>query len=324
LANPTISVIIPTFNSGDYLGECLRSVFAQTTGDLEVLVVDDGSTDDTPRLIKGFSEPRLQYYRSPLNKGIPFARNFGLARASGEFVAFLDADDRWLPAKLERQLAVMRGEPTVGAVFCDFVRFQETGFLPNQFTFCPELASTSTRLSDDGRGRVILGDAFSAILSMGQFPTYVQATLLRRHTVGDLQFPATLRMSQDLYFLLAVFERAGVAFIPEVLLEVRRHASNISKNIHEKPFWDLKALQLLEQDVLPHHRQHVRRRIARVHASIAYQFRHSGQYGRAAEHYLKCLVLPGLRTNALAHLLALPFQTMAAKRNPGSSAGPPG
>ena len=315
----TVSVIIPTYNYGRYLRECLESVFAQTLSDFEVIVVDDGSTDDTPSILETITDSRLRYVRIPNNSGIPFARNLGLKQSSGEYIAFLDADDRWRPSKLECELAVMRSEPSVGAVFSDFVRFDEGGYLPNQFTFYPELGSIAARDSADGRGRVVLGDAFCELLRFGQFPTYVPATLIRREVIGDVQFPLRLRMSQDLYFLMRVFERSGVAFVPEVLSEVRRHGTNISRNIAEKPFWDLKALMLLEEAVAGNHRHAVRQRIARVHAAIGHQSLNSGRVLLAARHYLHCLAFPGRRANALLHLLALPLHALTRARAKGGT-----
>lgn len=179
MSQPVISVIIPTYNYGRFLRECLDSVFVQTFRDIEVIVIDDGSTDDTPAILESVSEPRLKHFRI-LNSGSPCARNVGLRHAHGEFVAFIDADDRWRPRKLETQLALLRAEPSVGVVFSDFVRFTEHGFLPNQFTFYPELSSLSVRSSLDGRGKVLSGDPFCELIRFGQFPAYLPATLFRR------------------------------------------------------------------------------------------------------------------------------------------------
>lgn len=107
MSQPVISVIIPTYNYGRFLRECLDSVFVQTFRDIEVIVVDDGSTDDTPAILDSISDRRLKQFRIP-NSGSPCARNVGLRHAHGEFVAFIDADDRWRPRKLETQLALLR------------------------------------------------------------------------------------------------------------------------------------------------------------------------------------------------------------------------
>jgi len=305
MSQPVISVIIPTYNYGRFLRECLDSVFVQTFRDIEVIVIDDGSTDDTPGILESVSEPRLKHFRIP-NSGSPCARNVGLRRAQGEFVAFLDSDDRWRPPKLEAELAMLRAEPSVGVVFSDFIRFNEQGFLPNQFSFYPELSSVSVRESSDGHGKVIFGDPFCELIRFGQFPAYLPATLFRREVLRDFEFPSSLKKGQDVYFAMRSYERCKVGFIPEVLTEVRRHGGNISSDLFEMESWHLKALLLLERDVAPHHRRAVRARLGRKCASVGYHSFWQKQFWMAAKHYLKCLKYPGRRMNALLHLAALP------------------
>jgi glycosyltransferase involved in cell wall biosynthesis len=284
----------------------LESVFAQTFGDLEVIVIDDGSTDDTPAILASISETRLKHCRIP-NGGISGARNTGLRQARGEFVAFIDADDRWRPRKLDTELALLRAEPSVGAVFSDFVRFTERGYLPNQFTFYPELPSLPFRPSMDGRGRVILGDPFNQLVLFGQFPVYLQPTLFRRELLHDLEFPPSLRKSEELYFVMRVYERGEVAYIPEVLGELRRHGKNISSDLFEIQLWHLEALLLLEKDVAPQHREAVRASIGKKCASIGWCSFWQKRPLISAQHYLKCLKYPGRRINAMLHLAALPI-----------------
>ena len=106
---PLVSCIIPVYNGADFLAEAVTSVLAQRHPALEVVVVDDGSTDDTPRVAASFGE-RVRYVRQD-NAGPAVARNTGLAKTRGELVAFLDADDRWHETKLARQAAVLEAQP---------------------------------------------------------------------------------------------------------------------------------------------------------------------------------------------------------------------
>ena len=101
-----VSVIIPTHNRADVLGRAVASVLAQTRADLELIVVDDGSTDHTARVLAGFDDPRLTGMHQE-NKGVSAARNRGIAASRGELVALLDSDDWWLPEKLARQVRFM-------------------------------------------------------------------------------------------------------------------------------------------------------------------------------------------------------------------------
>jgi len=106
---PLVTIVVPTYNRAGELARALASVAGQTAGDFEVLVVDDGSTDETASLVGRHPDPRVRYLRQPRNQGVSAARNRGLREARGELIAFLDADDEWMPTKLERQVAVFRG-----------------------------------------------------------------------------------------------------------------------------------------------------------------------------------------------------------------------
>lgn len=115
----TVSVIIPTFNSGRFLGEAIQSVLDQTYQDWELIVVDDGSTDDTREVVAAFPNRRIRYAYQP-NQGTAAALNAGIRLARGDHVAFLGADDRWLPEKLALQVAQLQAlPPSVGLVYGD-------------------------------------------------------------------------------------------------------------------------------------------------------------------------------------------------------------
>src|SRR6185369_10950551 len=109
-----VSVVVSAYNAGRTVAAALRSVFAQTFQDLEVIVIDDGSTDDTSKQIAEWG--RQVTFISQPNRGPGSARNAGLLHATGSYVAFLDADDVWLPRKIERQLAYFAKYPDTGLV----------------------------------------------------------------------------------------------------------------------------------------------------------------------------------------------------------------
>lgn len=115
-SSPRVSVVIPAYNAAGTLPEALDSVFRQTFTDYEVVVVDDGSTDSTPELLAGYGDRLRVFYK--VNEGKPAAaRNLGVNRARGEYVAFLDADDRWLPEKVALQANLLDSRPAVGLVY---------------------------------------------------------------------------------------------------------------------------------------------------------------------------------------------------------------
>ncbi len=107
-AAPLVSAVIPTRDRAGLVGRAVASALAQTYAPLEVIVVDDGSTDDTQAVLAGLADPRLRLYAHDRGRGVSAARNTGLAAARGEYLALLDSDDAWLPEKTARQLAFMR------------------------------------------------------------------------------------------------------------------------------------------------------------------------------------------------------------------------
>jgi glycosyltransferase involved in cell wall biosynthesis len=120
-----ISIIIPTYNSDKYICEAIDSILCQTYKDYEIIVIDDGSTDNT-RIIIANHYPTVRYFYSS-NRGVSSARNIGISKARGEFIAFLDADDLWAPEKLDKQVKLFWSKPELGLVFTEHSLFNETG-----------------------------------------------------------------------------------------------------------------------------------------------------------------------------------------------------
>lgn len=110
-----ISVVIPSYNAAKYVVVAVESVLAQTYRDFEILVVDDGSTDDTREVLRKYGAAVQYLYKT--NGGVSSARNYGIEKARGKYVAFLDADDVWLPEKLEKQMAVMEADARIGLCY---------------------------------------------------------------------------------------------------------------------------------------------------------------------------------------------------------------
>ena len=124
MTGPLVSVVIPVYDGAAFIAQTLDSVLRQSWPRLEVIVVDDGSTDETPERVRPFRD-RILYLRQE-NRGGGAARNAGVAASRGDYLAFLDQDDLWAPEKLERQLAVARAHPESGVIACDGVHSPET------------------------------------------------------------------------------------------------------------------------------------------------------------------------------------------------------
>jgi glycosyltransferase involved in cell wall biosynthesis len=125
-----VSVIIPTYNTGRYLAQAIESALSQSHSPVEIVVVDDGSTDNTDEVVAPYLD-RIKYIRQE-NRGLSAARNVGFRASRGEFVCFLDADDILLPDKFERQLAVFEREPDLGIVISGYIDVEEDGEAPIQ------------------------------------------------------------------------------------------------------------------------------------------------------------------------------------------------
>jgi glycosyltransferase involved in cell wall biosynthesis len=117
---PLVTVVIPAYNAERYLREAIDSALGQSWRNLECIVVDDGSTDSTPDVVASFTDDRLHYHWKQNEGTVSATRNRGLELASGEFIAFLDSDDVWLPSKLERQMDLFLSRPELGVVYCAY------------------------------------------------------------------------------------------------------------------------------------------------------------------------------------------------------------
>jgi glycosyltransferase involved in cell wall biosynthesis len=123
---PKVSVILPTYNRAHLIDRAIRSVLSQTYQDFELIVIDDGSTDKTEEVVKSFNDSRIRYFQQNVNKGPAAARNIGIKAANGEYIAFQDSDDEWLPEKLEKQVEIIKNVPhDVGVIYSDILRIYE-------------------------------------------------------------------------------------------------------------------------------------------------------------------------------------------------------
>ena len=207
MGNPLISTIVPVFNGERYLGEALDSIWAQTYRPLEIIVVNDGSTDGTAKVVGSYRE-RVQYIQQA-NKGPAAARNLGISKAGGDFIAFLDADDVWHPEKLERQMARFRARPELNLCVTHIQNFWIQELKAEAEQFCNHPLSQPT-------------------------PGYFQLqTLLARGSVFDTvgRFNTVLPTCSDVDWFLRVVEHGMVILVlPKVLLNRRLHRTNISRS----------------------------------------------------------------------------------------------
>lgn len=136
--NPRVSVVIPTYNRAHLIPRAIQSVLDQTYKDLEIIIVDDGSKDNTEEIVKNFKNKKIIYIQHKKNKGASAARNTGVKASRGEYIAFQDSDDEWFPDKLEKQIkAFNNSSPEVGVVYSGFYKVEgdKKIYVPNDDRF---------------------------------------------------------------------------------------------------------------------------------------------------------------------------------------------
>lgn len=210
---PLVSVVMPAFNARRFVEESIASVLGQSLGDLELIVIDDGSSDGTADVARASGDGRLQVL-GQANRGPSAARNLGLSRARGTgYVAFIDADDRWAPEKLARQVAFMNAHPQCSIAGC-FMRY----------------------VSSHGRALGVAGEALDerhqASIACGEsFPFPLSSFLVRRRALDEVGgFDESLGWptggSEDIDLLARLAHVGAVACVPEVLGDYRIHPSS--------------------------------------------------------------------------------------------------
>jgi glycosyltransferase involved in cell wall biosynthesis len=206
MSQPYVSVIIPTYNRAATIERAIRSVLGQTYVDFELLVVDDGSTDNTGTVIEAIGDPRVRLMRLPVNSGPAVARNAGIGAARGTLIAFLDSDDVWLPLKLERQIAAMnRAGPSALASCTGFAIRRARSRISNRAAI-----RFPTRAS--GRFESILN---GCMLSPGT------TLVVHRDAFGKIGLlDSNLRRLEDWDWLLRYLEHYELEPVAEVLAEV--------------------------------------------------------------------------------------------------------
>jgi len=234
---PLISVIMAVYNCEEFVREAVNSVLEQTERNLELIVVNDGSTDATLPILEELSSQDCRVrVHTQTNSGKPsIARNAGIRRATGEFIAFIDGDDIFHPKRLERELDVFRCCPEVGLVFSDLTLFSTdaekygTGLLTKKRL----LDIAGPHMSSVGNRIYVCAPSFYNCMSTCAFGVVTTLTAMVRHSVlveESEWFPQYLTTYEDNDLWLRLALRSRFAYVDEVLAYYRRHASNITSN----------------------------------------------------------------------------------------------
>lgn len=223
--NKKISVIIPSYNSSKFLSDIsVPSAQNQTYKNLEIIVIDDGSTDDTKSVVENLrlNDDRVIYFYQD-NRGQASARNFGIKKATGDYVAFLDADDYWHDMKIEKQVKIMEGNPDAGFCFCDyFVLDEDDKYYKKQ---------------DPGKDFFV--DTLMAVKSALPSTLLIKREVFEK--IGYFDERPELRYIEDIDFIIRLSNKEKFAYLPEALIDYRASESHES-NDRLSRFFDLMEL----------------------------------------------------------------------------------
>lgn len=203
-----VSVIILTWNRAELLKETLASVLGQTYQNIEVLIVDNESTDETRAYIEGLDDRRVKYLRHPNNGILSVNRNFGISQARGGYIAFCDDDDLWLPHKLEKQMEVVSGHPECKVVCSNGIYFDEKGDI-------------GCLISREGDAELTLNDFLK-----GRSDVVLPSVLINKDVftvVGTYNEDPRIVNTEDFEFMVRVATKYPIYFLGESLVKYRIH-----------------------------------------------------------------------------------------------------
>jgi Glycosyl transferase family 2 len=277
--NPTVSIIIPAYQTALYISETLDSVFAQTFTDFEVIVVNDGSPD-ADQLVQAIAPYRQKIvYLEQQNRGLAGARNSGIRRARGEFVAFLDSDDCWMPNFLFSQMKLFEEMPSLDVVYADAQRFGD-----------PAYAGKTCMQSSPSNGPVTLNSLIKADCQV-----LVCCTVARKQSVMDAGlFDENYRRCEDYDLWLRILYRGGhIGYQKRVLGRYRTRPGSLSQDAIKMSKAVIEVCEKAARTMtLPEEtwvllRQQIVGAQARIDLEFGKQFLTSGEFDRAKESLTK-------------------------------------
>jgi len=209
-----VSIVLPTFNRADLIGETIQSVIDQSYPEWELIIIDDGSSDDTKERIALFSDERIQYHFIEHTGILGKVRNTGMRLAKGNYIAFLDSDDIWLPHKLVFQLSLLKKHPRASFIFGHGVQFGDGAIGP------PLLEE------------LFIGSVFLAILLQERFVFYVPTILFKKQILDkESAIDENLKSGGDIDFFLRMAHHFEGIFSNEIIVRIRKHQYSHSRDL---------------------------------------------------------------------------------------------
>ena len=290
----SVSVVIPTYNYGRFIKAAISSVLDQTRSPSEVIVVDDGSTDQTSAVVAAFGKA-VRYMRQD-NAGVSAARNLGVRESTSQLIAFLDADDILEPSTLEKQVARLDSDEEIGLVHCGMREFDD------------ETGATIRLHLEGGEDRV----ANNLLLWEGPVIVAAGAIIVSRQAFDRVGgFDTRMKVGEDWDFCYRVAQRFKIGFVAEPLVNYRRHNAAAHRNVENMErgmlmFYE-KAFATSDPEILKLRR----RAYGNFHKVMAGSYFHSGRMGKFFTHAAKSI---WMRPGNLEYFLRFPMRRFAADR----------
>lgn len=245
---PLVSVIVPAFNASEYIGETIDSILSQSYPNLEVIVVDDGSTDDTKDRLSAFGNRIAYHYQN--NSGVSAARNAGILRSRGELVTCIDADDIMNPGKVSAQVDFIDRNSDVPIVFTDYLNFSGKEFCEkSHFKTCERLMEVLSRSRED---HVLTSEEALSIMAEENFTNLGSAPLFRRDALSKVGlYDNFLSQGEDFEFHYRFAKRYPIGVIDTIMLYRRLHADNATKRLgrlYQRAGMSRQKILLYEED----------------------------------------------------------------------------
>ena len=286
---PKISVVIPSYNSAEWLGETIDSVAAQVGVAYEIIVVDDGSTDSTPELVARY--PAVRYLQQS-NAGVAAARNTGIRASKGSYVALLDSDDIWVPDKLQRQAQILDRYESVGLVFSNYSPFGAPVAYRTGLERSGVLA-TLPRRAVGNAAYILQSDGLFFALLKDLFP-WTSSLLIRKSAldaVGPL-YERLRHVGEDWLMCLQLSKVCEFAFIDDCLVHRREHANSNSRIGHHEAQAALALEHLCDWNhLLDDERRAVKQMLANVLFDLGYHELTRGDVRSARSRFEKYFAL---------------------------------
>ena len=293
---PTFSVVIPNYNYGRFLKESIESVLHQTVKPVDIIVVDDGSSDNSLDVLAGF-ENKIKVIQQE-NSGVGVARNTGVENSTGDIIAFLDSDDIWRPNKLEKQLEVFMTDNEIGLVSCGMEEFDENGNIIGLYMDADEGWIADKMITFEANV-VVSG---SAIAIKREVFEEVEGFDKRRE----------LHPSEDWELCYRIACVSKIAFVNELLVNYRNHGGNGHLQVPKTERAMMLAYKKIYKNAPAEKNKFKNVSYGNLHKMLAGSYFHVGQYGSFVRHTLKSLQN---KPSNFAHFAAFPMRVLNRKKS---------